>query len=71
MIVERAPVESRDLFQPPQASIGLPRANGGILTATSRWLSIVPLLAHPLPKPAQAVAFTWRGGAARIVFACG
>jgi hypothetical protein len=70
VIVERAPVESRDLFQPPQASIGYPLewwdSHGDITLA-----SIVPLLAHSLPKPAQAVAFTWRGVAARIVFAAG
>ena len=70
VIVERAPVESRDVFHPPEASVGYPAewwdSFGDITLA-----SIVPLQAHPLPKPAQAVAFTWRGGAARIVFAAG
>lgn len=68
--IERAPVESRDLFRPPQATAAYPvewwDSHGDITLA-----SIVPLLAHALPKPAQAVAFTWRGIATKIVFAAG
>lgn len=67
VIVERAPVESRDLFQPPQASAAYPFQwwdSYGDITLTG----LVPLLAHALPKPAHAVAFTWRGGATRILF---
>jgi hypothetical protein len=68
MIVERAPLDSRDLLAHPQASMGYPvqwwDQHGDIALA-----SIVPLLVHPLPKPAQAVMFTWRGANARILFA--
>ena len=68
MIVERAPLDSRDLVAHPQASMGYPvqwwDQHGDINLA-----SITPLLIHPLPKPAQAVLFTWRGANARILFA--
>jgi hypothetical protein len=68
VVVERAPVDSRDLFQPPQASAAYPVQwwdKHGDITLSS----LVPLLVHPLPKPAHAVAFTWRGGASRILLA--
>ena len=67
VIVERAPLDSRDLLAHPQASMGYPvqwwDQHGDITLA-----SVVPLLVHPLPKPAQAVVFTWRGANARILF---
>jgi hypothetical protein len=70
LIVECAPVESRDLFKPPQASVGYPVQwwdhHGDITLA-----SLVPLLVHPLVRHAQAVAFTWRGVATRIIFTVG
>jgi len=70
VIVERAPVPNREMFEPPQASVAYPADwwdfHGDITLA-----SVMPLLVHALPKPAQAVTFTWRGAATRIAFAAG
>src|SRR5262249_59154488 len=63
-------VPSREMCEPPRASVGYPADwwdfHGDITLA-----SVMPLLVHALPKPAQAVTFTWRGAATRIAFAAG
>lgn len=70
VIIERAPVDARDLFHHPQASTPYPiewwQNLGDVVLA-----DLVPLLAHPLPRPVQAVAFTWRGVATSILFFAG
>jgi hypothetical protein len=68
VIVERAPVDSRDLLTHPLATVSYPvqwwDQHGDVNLA-----SVVPLLVHPLPKPAEALRFTWRGAPTRILFA--
>jgi hypothetical protein len=68
IIIERAPVARHDRTTHPLATVGYPVPwwdRHGDITAGS----LVPLIVQPLPKPAQAVSFTWRGGSTRIVCA--
>ncbi len=68
LIVERAPLDSRELRQFRQASSADYPANWWQLHGDIYFGPLLPASEHRLSGPVQAVSFTWRGTEARILF---
>ncbi|AWK89442.1 hypothetical protein [Azospirillum thermophilum] len=66
LVVERAPLDSRDLYRTRETSLAYPSdwwdRLGDVAVA-----GFLPPFAHALPGPVQAVSFLWEGSAGRIL----